>query len=58
MMDSPTLIALGALAVAVLNPVITATVSGARRDGKLDAAIEQLTAITTDHEARLRRGHL
>lgn len=57
-MNTAELIAFGALAVAALGPVISATVSGARRDGKIDAAIEQLTAITTDHETRLRRGKL
>ena len=57
-MNTAELIAFGALAVAALGPVISATVSGARRDGKIDAAIEQLTRITTDHEARLRKGRM
>lgn len=57
-MDASTLISLGALAVAAAGPVVTGLRSGAKRDGKIDAAIEQLTKITTDHEARLRRGKL
>lgn len=57
-MDSSTWIALGALAVAAFGPVASQLVAGARRDGKIDAAIEQLTRITTDHEARLRKGRL
>lgn len=57
-MDPSVLISLGALTVAALGPVISSLVSGARRDGKIDEAIKQLTAITTDHESRLRRGKL
>lgn len=57
-MNTSELIAFAALAVAALGPVISGAVAGARRDGKIDAAIEQLTRITTDHEARLRRGKL
>lgn len=57
-MNTAELISLAALAVAALGPVITTAVSGARRDGKIDAAIEQLTKITTDHESRLRKGRL
>lgn len=57
-MSTSELIAFAALAVAALGPVISATVSGAKRDGKIDAAIEQLTRITTDHEVRLRKGRL
>lgn len=51
-------IAFGALVVAALGPAISTLTRNARRDGKIDAAIEQLTKITTDHEARLRRGRL
>lgn len=57
-MDASTWIALGALTVAALQPAVTALRSGGKREGKLDSAIEQLTRITADHEARLRRGHL
>jgi len=51
-------IALGALAVAGLNPALAGIRSGARRDGKIDAALEQLARITADHEDRLRQGGL
>ncbi len=57
-MNTAELISFAALAVAALSPVISAAVSGARRDGKIDEAIKQLTAITTDHETRLRKGRL
>ena len=57
-MDLSTWIALGALAVAALGPVINRLAADARRDGKIDAALEQLTAITADHENRLRKGRL
>jgi len=57
-MDPSTWIALIAVVVAVLGPLISSIAANARRDGKLDAAIERLTAITVDHEARLRKGHL
>ena len=51
-------IALGALAVAAVAPTAAMLRSGGRREGKIDAAIEQLTKITTDHEDRLRGGGL
>ena len=57
-MDLSTWIALGALAVAAFGPVVNRLAADARRDGKIDAAIEQLTRITTDHEDRLRKGRL
>lgn len=57
-MNTAELISFGALVVAAFGPVISSLVSGAKRDGKIDAAIEQLTKITTDHEVRLRRGRL
>jgi len=57
-MDASTWIAFGALAVAAVQPAVTGLRSGGKREGKLDAAIEQLTRITADHEERLRRGHL
>lgn len=57
-MNASELISMAALAIAACSPVISAAVSGARRDGKLDAAIERLTAITADHEDRLRKGSL
>ncbi len=51
-------IALGALAVAAVGPALGSIRTGARRDGKIDAALEQLAAITADHEDRLRKGGL
>jgi hypothetical protein len=51
-------IALGALAVAAVGPTVTSIRTGGRRDGKIDAAIGQLTQITRDHEKRLRGGGL
>lgn len=57
-MNASTWIALAALAVAAFGPVASNLAAGGRRDGKIDAAIEQLTRITADHEARLRRGRL
>lgn len=57
-MDASTWIAFGALAVAAVQPAVNALHSGGRREGKLDAAIEQLTQITADHEQRLRHGGL
>lgn len=57
-MDTSTWIALLALVLAAASPVITRLTSGARRDGKVDAVLEQLTKITEDHEQRLRGGHL
>lgn len=57
-MSSSDWIALAAVAVAVLNPVLTSLTAGARRDGKIDQAIKTLTEIAADHEARLRRGRL
>jgi hypothetical protein len=56
--DAPTWIALGALAVAAVGPAAATLRSGGRRDGKIDAAIEHLTAIAADHEDRLRNGSL
>jgi hypothetical protein len=56
--DASTLIALSALAVSAVSPSVGVIASRAKRDGKLDAAIERLTAITEDHEARLRKGKL
>ena len=47
-------IALGALAVAAVGPTVTTLRSGGERTGRIDAVLEQLTAITSDHEARLR----
>lgn len=57
-MDAPVLISLGALVVAALGPVITAAVSGAKRDGKVDAVLVELKEIARDHEGRLRKGRL
>lgn len=57
-MDPATWIALGALAVSAVGPTVTTVRQGAKREGKLDGAIEQLTRITSDHEARLRKGRL
>lgn len=57
-MDAPTIISLGALAVAAVGPVVSNLRGSAKREGKLDAAIEQLTRITADHEDRLRKGGL
>lgn len=54
LVDASTWIALIALAVASLGQVR----SFGSREGKLDAAIEQLTTITADHEERLRKGSL
>jgi hypothetical protein len=51
-------IAFGALAVAAIGPFLSSYRIGAQRDGKIDAAIEQLTSITADHEERLRKGRL
>ncbi len=57
-MDTSTWIALGALAVSAVNPAVIGLRQGAKRDGKIDAAIATLTKIADDHEARLRRGKL
>jgi hypothetical protein len=57
-MDASTVIALGALVVSVLTPTADKLRSGAKRDGKLDAAVAMLTKIADDHEARLRKGRL
>jgi hypothetical protein len=57
-MDASTWIALAALAVAALGPTVSRLTADARRDGKIDAAIEQLTKISQDHEDRLRKGRL
>lgn len=57
-MEPSTWIALGALAVAVVGPALTTIAAGAKRDGKVDAVLEELTKITADHETRLRRGKL
>jgi hypothetical protein len=51
-------IALGALAVAAVGPAAATLRGTGLREGKLDAAIEQLTGIAADHEARLRGGGL
>ena len=47
--------------VAICGMIITALRAGHRegaREGKIDAAIEKLTAIAEDHETRLRDGGL
>jgi hypothetical protein len=51
-------IAFAALAVAAFGPAVSRIRTNARRDGKIDAALEQTAAILRDHEDRLRRGHL
>lgn len=51
-------IALGALAVAAIGPTMASARSSGRRDGKIDAALEQTAKILTDHEDRLRKGGL
>jgi hypothetical protein len=51
-------IAFAALAVAAVTPAAAAVRSAGRRDGKVDAVLEQLAAIAADHEDRLRRGRL
>lgn len=51
-------IAFGALVVAALGPTFGRVSAGGRRDGKVDAVLEELTKITADHEARLRKGRL
>jgi hypothetical protein len=57
-MDASTWIALGALAVSAVGPTVTQLRQGAKRDGKIDAAIATLTKIADDHEMRLRKGRL
>lgn len=57
-MDPATWIALGALAVSAAGPTVTTLRQGAKREGKLDQAIQQLTQIADDHEQRLRKGRL
>ena len=47
-------IALGALAVATVGPIVAQYHAGGKREGRLDAILEHLTSITTDHEDRLR----
>lgn len=44
----------GVAVVAMISTVIGAMWRGARRDGKIDAVLEQLTAIAGDHETRIR----
>jgi hypothetical protein len=51
-------IALGALAVASVGPTLTQLRGAARREGKIDAVLEELKKITADHEDRLRNGKL
>lgn len=53
-MDASTWVAIVALAVAAAGPAAVTLRGSGRREGKLDAAIVQLTQITSDHEARLR----
>lgn len=57
-MDVSDWIALGALAVAAVGPAAATLRGSGKREGKLDAAIEQLTGIAADHEDRLRGGGL
>lgn len=57
-MDASTWIALGALTVAAFGPVASQLTAGARRDGKIDAVLDELKEITRDHESRLRKGRL
>ena len=49
-------IALGALAVAAIGPTAMTIRVGGRREGKIDAVLEELQKITADHEDRLRKG--
>lgn len=51
-------IALGALAVAAIGPSVASLRGGGRREGKIDAALEQTAKILADHEDRLRKGGL
>lgn len=51
-------IALGALAVAAVGPSVTTLRGAGRREGKIDAALEQTAKILSDHEERLRKGGL
>lgn len=51
-------IALGALAVAAVGPSVTTLRGVGRREGKIDAALEQTAKILSDHEERLRKGGL
>lgn len=51
-------IAFGALVLAAAGPALNQIRLGGQRDGKIDTAIDQLTKITADHEARLRSGRL
>lgn len=57
-MPVSTWVALGALVVACMSPLLTLLLSSVKRDAKIDVAIEQLTRITADHEERLRKGRL
>lgn len=57
-MDASTWIALLALVVAAGWPALGKLTEHATRDGKIDTAIEHLTAIAGDHESRLRKGGL
>ncbi len=57
-MNASTWIALGALVAAAAGPVTGMLLANAKRDGKVDAVLEQLTAIAGDHEDRLRAGSL
>jgi hypothetical protein len=41
-------------AAALLGGISGTVWRGGRRDGKIDAVLEQLTDIAKDHEARLR----
>ena len=47
-----------ALVSGALGTVIGFLIRSARREGKIDAALETLTKIADDHESRLRRGRL
>lgn len=53
-MAASTWISLLALLIAALSPFAATLRADARRDGKIDAAIETLTRIAGDHEMRLR----
>lgn len=41
-----------------IGTIIGFLMRGARREGRVDAVLEQLAEITADHEKRLRRGRL